>query len=121
MSSDKQSITVEIAGNDIIEFDIDNQDVLLKYANAPSSSLHNLQKQTMNVHCLSSATIKCNQVQCKVVVDKTVKCTDCTVVDCVKCNITHCEQIKCADVLCMLRECHRVDCVRCSNCYYYYE
>lgn len=117
---DKQSVVIEVSGNDIIEFDLDNQDVLLKYTNAPSSSLNTLEKQAVAVHCMSPSSIKCNTVQCNVVDDKVVQCTNCTATDCMQCNITQCHQVKCTEVKCLKKQCNRVNCKQCTNCTYYY-
>ena len=113
------SLIVNINNNDVLEFDLDQQDILLKYPNAPASSLNNLEKNVLAVHCVSSY---CQGVQCTQT-STTAQCTQCTTAQCTKCSLSQCSTVANKQVFCGKNLCNDVkcsDCTQCSNCYYCY-
>ena len=107
MTNSSKSLTLSINDEDVLEFDIDQQDVLLKYPNAPASSLANLAKMDLAIQCSEAL---CEGVQCNKVANAVVKCTQCSTVECANCVVVRCTDINCGQVLCAQRQCNQVQC-----------
>lgn len=97
------TLPIKVNEQDVLTFDLDQQEIILNYQNNLKAS--ELNNQDTAGLCNSVQCYNCNQKQCNQVRCSNVQCSQ------VQCNQVHCGQVQCSD-------CTIIACKRCSQCSY---
>lgn len=97
------TLPIKVNEQDVLTFDLDQQEIILNYQNNLKAS--ELNNQDTAGLCNSVQCYNCNQKQCN-----QVKCSN------VQCSQVQCSQVQCSQVQCS--DCTIIDCNKCSQCSY---
>lgn len=106
------TLPIKVNEQDVLTFDLDQQEIILNYQN--NLKVSELNNQDTAGLCNSVQCYNCNQKQCNQVKCSNVQCSQ------VQCNQVHCNQVHCSDcttIQCNVTQCTTINDGKCNcNC-----